>query len=169
MSRFMIKILKPCARFNINTQHDVVDRVCLPFCPLSGLFLGIWILVFSKFWHGVKNQFEVVHDKAGFFFKIVYFALKTGKMCPKLAKNRLFWIFWKIWSLIFSEFGLQWKFILVARLPHKAHIGKKYGSTDLGRNTHDQSDWRIIKSKYISRTNGRNSQIFSMLIQIQGS
>ena len=67
-------------------------RVCPSFCSsvlpsirLSGRFLWIVSLPFSKFWHGARNPYEVVRDR---------------------AKNRVFLIFWKIQALIFSEFGL---------------------------------------------------------------
>ena len=33
-----------------------------------------------------------------------FFAPKIGKMDQKKAKNRVFWIYWKISSLIFTEF-----------------------------------------------------------------
>ena len=36
---------------------------------LSGPFLGIGPLVFSKFWKGVKNPYEVVLARARFFPK----------------------------------------------------------------------------------------------------
>ena len=34
----------------------------LPSVRLSGRFLGIVSLVFSKFWHDARNPYEVVHD-----------------------------------------------------------------------------------------------------------
>ena len=37
-----------------------------PSVCLSGFFLGIGSSVFSKFWHGIKNPYEVMLDKAGF-------------------------------------------------------------------------------------------------------
>ena len=37
---------------------------------------------FSKFWHGARNSYEVVHDRAGFSRK-VFFAPKMGKMGQK--------------------------------------------------------------------------------------
>ena len=62
-------------------------------------------LVFSEIWHGTRNSYEVVRDRAGFSGKI-FFCPKIGKKCPKWAKNRVFAIYWKIWSLIFTEFDL---------------------------------------------------------------
>ena len=85
------------------------NRVCPSSRPPSVLpsrhFLGIVSLVFSKFWHGARNPYEVVRDRAGFSRKI-FFAPKIGKMDPKWAKNRVFLIYWKIYSLIFTEFDL---------------------------------------------------------------
>ena len=58
------------------------NRVCPSFLPsfrLSGGFLGIVSLVFSKFWLGARNPYKVGHDRAG--FPEIFF------LPPKLAKN----------------------------------------------------------------------------------
>ena len=52
--------------------------------PLTRFF-GIGSLVFSKFWHGVRNPYEVVPD-----FPENYFAQKIGKMDQKWVKNMVF-------------------------------------------------------------------------------
>ena len=81
--------------------------MCLSFCPSvcpsihpsllpSGCFLWILSLVLSKFWHGARNVYEVVLDRAGFSRKS-FFATKIRKMDQKWAKNRVFLIYWKIW------------------------------------------------------------------------
>ena len=57
-------------------------------------FLGIVSLVFSEMWHGGRNSYEVV-----------FFCPKIGTKGPN-AKNRVFSIYWKIWSLISTEFDL---------------------------------------------------------------
>ena len=64
--------------------------VCLLVLP-SGSFLGIGALLFSKFWHDVRNPWDVVHGQAGFFeyMKENIFAPKWGKW----AKNRVFGIY----------------------------------------------------------------------------
>ena len=77
-----------------------------PSFHLLGNFTETVSLIFSKFWHGARNSYEVVHDRAGFSGK-KFFAYKSGKIGPKRAKNRVFSIYWKIWSLIFAEFDLQ--------------------------------------------------------------
>ena len=33
-------------------------------------------LVLSKFWHGVRNPYEVVYGRAGFFLKIIFCHMK---------------------------------------------------------------------------------------------
>ena len=84
------------------------NRICQSFHPpihLSRHFLGIGILVFSKFWLCVRKPDKVVFDRVRFFLK----KKKEKKMHQKWgkwAKKRVFWIYWKVWSLIFSEFGL---------------------------------------------------------------
>ena len=45
---------------------------------LFGHFLGIVSLVFSKFWDGSRNPYEVVRDRAGF--------LRKRLLPPKLGK-----------------------------------------------------------------------------------
>ena len=75
-----------------------------PSFHLSRCFLGIVSLFFfSKFWHGARIPCEVVHDRAGFSGKF-FFTPKTGKMGPKWAKNRVFSIYWKIWSWIMKMY-----------------------------------------------------------------
>lgn len=45
----------------------------------SRRFPGIGSIVFSKFWHDVRNQYELRRDKARFFKKF---------FCPKIGENR---------------------------------------------------------------------------------
>ena len=100
------------------------NRICPSFRPsfrLSGRFRGIVSLIFLKFWIGARIPCEVVRDRAGFSGKI-FFAPKIGKMGPNWAQNRLFSIYWKIWSLIFTAFDLQWKFTLFSVFLNKSHI-----------------------------------------------
>ena len=63
-------------------------RVCLSFL-LSGYFLGVGSLIFSKFWHGARNPNEVVHDRTR-FFRITCFASNTGKIGQSWTQNKLF-------------------------------------------------------------------------------
>ena len=75
----------------------------LAFC-LSGGFFGTASLIFSKFCHGARKPYEVVPGRAGLSRKM--FPPIIGKMDPKWFKNRVFSIYWSIWSLIFPEFNL---------------------------------------------------------------
>ena len=93
-----------------------------PSVLLSGRFRGIVSLVFSKFLHGTRNPYEIGMTEPDFSER--FFAPKIGKMDHKWARNRVVWIYWKILSLIFTEFVLYWKFILFAVFLHKSLIGK---------------------------------------------
>ena len=67
------------------TWRVLWNRVCRSFRPsfhLFGHFRGIVSLVFSKFWHDARNQYEVVRDRAGFSRKKM-FAPKIGKVGQK--------------------------------------------------------------------------------------
>ena len=58
-------------------------RVYPSFRPsVHTVFFGMESFVFSKFWHGVRNPYEIVRDRAGFIGKY-FFAPKRGKW----AKN----------------------------------------------------------------------------------
>ena len=74
----------------------------LPSVLLSRHFLGIVSLVFSDIWHSARNPCEVVRDRARFSRK----CFENWGNGPKWAKNRVLSIYWKIWSLIFTEFDL---------------------------------------------------------------
>ena len=63
---------------------------------LSGRFLGIASLVFSKFWHGARNPYEVVCDIAGFSRK-KKFSPKIERMDQKWAKNMVFEFIENFW------------------------------------------------------------------------
>ena len=62
-------------------------------------------LTFSKFWHGARNLYEVVRDRAGFSRKI-FFCPKNWEIQPKMGQKQAFLIYWKIYPLIFTEFDL---------------------------------------------------------------
>ena len=67
----------------------------LSFC-LSGYFLELnhWFL---QYWHGARNPYEVVCDRAEYFEK-PFFGPKIGEMGQKQGFLNL-----TIWSLIFGE------------------------------------------------------------------
>ena len=68
------------------------------------VFLGLPHFYFY-FWetqHGVKGPCSVVRETARFFEAKIFLPQKWGKS----ARKRVFWIYWEIYLLIFSEFGL---------------------------------------------------------------
>ena len=72
---------------------------------LSRCFLAI-VLVFSEFWRSGRNPYEVVHDWAGFCREKIFLPKNLGKWTKNEPKTGFLWIYWKIWSLIFTEFVL---------------------------------------------------------------
>ena len=86
-----------------------------------------------------------MRDRARFSGKKSFFLSKkwVGEMGQKWSKNRVFWIYWKIWSLMFPEFDLYWNFILFAIFLHKSHIWEKSGSRSMGQNALGQSDCSV--------------------------
>ena len=74
---------------------------------LSGCFLGIVSSIFSKFWHSTKNPYEVVGDRARFFWKN-FFAQKIMKNDQKWPKNKFFEFIeifghWFLLNLFYNE------------------------------------------------------------------
>ena len=66
----------------------------------SSVWKVSWNWLISFFLNfGIEAPFGFVHDSRIFWKK---------NLPPKWAENRIFWIYEKIWSLIFSEFGLSW-------------------------------------------------------------
>ena len=127
----------------------LLNRVCPSFRPsfrLSGRFLGIVSLVFSKFWHDARNSCEVVRDTTGFSRK-KFFPQKLGKWAKNGSKTGSFKYIEKFchWFLLFI-FIINYfhKFILFAVFLHKSHICKNSGSWDMGQNILSQSDSRIV-------------------------
>ena len=69
-------------------------------CPsILPRFLGIGSLDFSEFLHDATNHYEVERDRAGIFLKLFY-----SPKIEEIGRNRFFWIWRQIWSLIFTEF-----------------------------------------------------------------
>ena len=61
-----------------------------PSVLLSRHFLGIVSLVFSEIWHGARNSYEVVRDRAGFSEKKIFFAPKLRKKAQYGPKTWFF-------------------------------------------------------------------------------
>ena len=85
------------------TRRILWNKVCQSVC-LSGHFLGIISLVFSKFWYGARNPYEVVCDSR--VFQKIYFLHPKLWKCTENGSKAVSWIYWKIWQLIFTEFVL---------------------------------------------------------------
>ena len=83
---------------------------------LSGRFLGIASLVFSKLWHGVRNLYEVAHES--WIFWKNFFAPKIRKM-NKMGQRQVFFNLLKSFSLIFTEFFSIMKIYIVCYVPAK--------------------------------------------------
>ena len=79
----------------------------------------------------------------------------------KWVQKRVFWICWKIWALIFSEFSLYRTFILIIVFLHKSHTWEKSGSWDMSQNVLSQSDCRIFKSIISLKQNGERALFFA--------
>ena len=145
-------------------QRVLKNRVCLSF-PLSGCFLGIWSLVFSKFWYGARNPNDVVCDRTRFFWK-TSFSQTPGKWVKKepkidflnLFKKKTVFNFYWIWSIMkiyiiwcVSANNLSSVKILLLRYWARCFLPIRL---------------QYFYKNQISRTNQRNSLIFSMLIPI---
>ena len=94
-------MLYSCFGAPVVARRFLWNTVCLSFYPsfyLLGHFRGILSLIFSKFWHGAKNPYKVVHDKAGFSGGKIS-AIKFGKIGQKqgflnLLKNLVINFYW---------------------------------------------------------------------------
>ena len=136
--------MKSCRKWGEETISKSLFVFCPFFCP------SFCPRIFSEFWHGSRIHMKLCVT-AGFSAKNV-FARKFGKMDQKWARNRVSWIYWKIWSLIFTEFVLYWKLVLFAVFLHKSHIWEKFCPWEMGENVLSQSDCRIFLINHISRT-----------------
>ena len=83
------------ASYEIWFVHPVCLDILLSIC-LSGCFLGIKSLVFSKFWHIVKNPYEDEYNIAG-SLEGKHLPQNLGKWTKYETKNVFFFqIYWKI-------------------------------------------------------------------------
>ena len=65
---------------------SILPSFRLFFCP--GVFLELHHQFFSKFWHGARNPYEVVHDRAR--FSKMFFCPQNWENGPKRAKTGFF-------------------------------------------------------------------------------
>ena len=135
--------------------------ILLPVYPsfrLSGCFCGIVSLVFSKFWHGARSPYEVVHDRAG-FSRNFFFAPKIEKMGQKhgfldLLKN------WFLLNLFYDE---NLYYLLCSCINH---IFGKILVPEIWAKMFSANQIADFLINHISKTNQYNSLIFCILIQI---
>ena len=139
-------------------------RVCPSlwrFFRPSGFSLGILFLVFSKFWHGAINPYEVMRDTAG-FWKIAL-PQKLGKWTKNGPKIGYFGF---IEKFVIDFYWICSHYIVWCVPAQISYLAKIlfliYGSkcSQLVR----LQDFLIIN--HISWANQWNSLIFCMLIQI---
>ena len=136
----------------------------LPSFFLSGRFLWIASLTFSKFSHGARNPYKVVRDRAEFSRKL-FFAPKIGKIDPKWTKNRVFLIYWKIFLNFYWIWPIMKIYIPCCVFAQISFLDKllflKYGSK-----CSQPIRLQDFVINHISRRNKWNNLIFRMLVQI---
>ena len=147
------------------------NRVCPSFRPsfcqslrpsfrLSRRFLGIVSLVFSKCWHGARNPYEVVRDRAGFSRK-KFFAPKIGKMDQKWAKTWFFEFIEKFCHSFLLNLFYNENLYYMCSCTNPI-FGKIFVHEICAKSANQIAD--LIN--HISRANQWNSLIFCMFIQI---
>ena len=134
-----------------------MNRVCPSLC-LSGRFLGIVSLVFSKFWYDARNPYKVVRDRAG-FSRIFFFCLRNWESGPKMDQKQGFLNKLKNFVINFYWICSIMKMYNICYVPAQIPYLGKFCSQPI------RSQDLLIN--HISRTNQSNSLIFCMLIQIQ--
>ena len=121
------------------------NRVCLSvlssFC-LSWHFLVIVSLVFSKFWYGARNQYEVLGGRA-IFSKKTFFCLQNLKNRPKMDQKPFLKNLLK--NLVINFYLIcSISKIYVAVFLQKSHIWENFYSWVVGHNVLSQSDCKIF-------------------------
>ena len=127
--------------------------------------IGIVSLVFSKFLHGARNLYDVLHGRAGFSGK-KFFATKTGKMDQEWVKNRVFWIYWKILVINFYWICSLVKIHIICCVPAQIPYLQKFLFLRYSLKCSQPVRLQEFLINHISRTNQWNNMIFCMLIQI---
>ena len=104
------------------------------------------------------------------FSKKIHFCPKLGKKGPKWPQNRVLWIFWKNFSLVFLGNNLKWKLILFL-FHHQSHIWQNSGSRVVGQNAvklQNSLKCNISRKKWIMKFNFGmqiNVEVFYKLIR----
>ena len=143
-----------CSSFSLSFHLSV-----RPFFSLSRCFLGIVLLIFSKFWHGARIPCQVMCDGAGFFRKI-FFAPKIGKMGPKWVNQGFFNLleslvinFYWIWSIM--------KIYIICCFPAQIPFLGKFLFLRYGPKCSQPIRLQDYLINHISRTNQWNAWFFS--------
>ena len=92
--------LEPEGPYKIGSVHPSIL-----LSALLGCFLGTVSLVFLDFGMMLETHIKLCMTEPEFAEKKC-FAPKIGKMVQKWAQNRVFWIYWKLLSLVCTEFVL---------------------------------------------------------------
>ena len=142
------------------------NRVCPSFRPSfcwSGSFLEIASLVFSKFWHGARNLYEVVPDKAGFSGE--------KKFCHQNWENRLKMgqkqgFLYLLKSLVINFYWIcsKMKIYIICCVPSEIPYLGNFFFLKYGPKCSQPFILQDFLTNHISRTDQWKSLIFCMLI-----
>ena len=75
----------------------------------------MWVQNFTKIKKLIPakfNTFKVFKNWQNPFSRKIYFCPNVGKKDSKWSQNRIFWILWKILSLVFLGNNLKWKLVI---------------------------------------------------------
>ena len=129
--------------FNLLFHLSVCLSVCPSVCPSIQHFSQEW--PFSFFWFLPQWQLiEIFKNWLIHFPRKIHFCPNLGKKGPKWSQNRVFWIFWKIFSLVLLGNNLKWKLMLLFIFHLQSHIWQKSGSWIMSQNAVSQSNCRIL-------------------------
>ena len=110
----MLHLLDPQHQLEWSYEIGSVSLSILLSLSLSGSFLGIVSLVFSKFWHGARNLHEVVHNRARFLEK-KNFCPQDWENGPRMGQNMVFFNFLK--NLIINVCWICSKIYIMCSVP----------------------------------------------------
>ena len=114
-------------RFALCSKFDVFHQ-----CPMKGpirkrfpVCLSVFLSISRFLHHGrLLQYFKTVRV---LFSRKIHLSQNLGKNCPKWPQNRVFWIFWKILTLVFV--GIKLELLLLLIFIHQSRIWfSSYGS-----------------------------------------
>ena len=138
----------------------------LPSVLLYVHFLVVVSLVFSKFWHGARNPYEVVRDRARFSRKFCL-PSKLGKWAKRGQKR----FFEFIENFLNFTINLYWirsimKTYIFCSVPAQIPFLRKFWFMRFGPKCSQPIRLQEFLINHISRTNQWNSLSFYLLTQI---